>query len=275
MGQKSNLITLRKFKKNLNLLSYETKNFVQVLKFLRFFEYLLMNKGVWVINKTINYVSNKLYLNLSLFYRSAKTTKYKKKGYIKNQVNKRLTQLKNKSLLNLFDKHFTFFNQNLFILSINNLNTSVNSKVISFFYHKTKKFVNIIFARRFNLYIDFLKITSLLCQNKLNSEQYIYLLAQIFKSLPKRAHTRFLFFIKLLFKIIINEFPLLGLDYSFIKGIKFVIHGKLQGKPRATFNCIQEGCIPIQSFGQNVDFAKIHSYTLLGAFGLKIWIYRK
>lgn len=155
------------------------------------------------------------------------------------------------------------------------MNHSVKPGILTFLYHKTKRFVSVIFARRFNLYIDFLKVTALLCQSKLSSTQYVYLLAQIFKSLPKRSHTRFLFFLKLLFKALIIELPMLGFDLKAINGIKFAISGKLQGKPRATFSCIQEGSIPVQSFNADIDFAKTHAYTLLGAFGLKIWIYRK
>jgi small subunit ribosomal protein S3 len=60
-----------------------------------------------------------------------------------------------------------------------------------------------------------------------------------------------------------------------ILGMKFSINGKLKGKPRSSTNFIKEGNLPLQSFNKEIDFAKIHSYTLMGAFGLKLWVLKK
>jgi len=277
MGQKANLLTLKKQKKDFNLVNLDTKVFLYSLQFLKYFETLLNKKNIWIIKKTFSISSSNSYLTLELFYKSAKTAFYKRKGFI---IKKKMSAFnKNQSLLNLFNKNFPLNKINNLIFNIRNLNKELDSLILASLYNKTKKFINNIFIRRFNLYIDFLKLTTLLIQDKICADKFIYLLAQIFKALSKRVHTRFLFFLKALFKILIsNNFNVVNLDNNLISsilGLKFIINGKLQGKPRASFSCIQEGSVPIQSFAKNIDFAKNHVYTLYGVFGIRIWIYRK
>jgi len=276
MGQKANLLTIRNFKQDINLTVHNSKIFANLLEFLNFWDSLLQIKGIWVSKKTMNVLSNICYINLELFYRSSKTNFYKKKGIQNSLTKNNLLTLNNRSLDTIFFNHLNFLNVNLINFSVKNLNCEINSKAIAFFYNKTKRFVNTLFSRRFNLFIDFLKISSLFCQNKIDAKQYLFLLSTVFRALAKRSHSRFFFFIKYLFKIMIYEYPLLNLqDTNLIHGIKFVINGKLQGKTRATFSLVQEGSVPIQSFNKNVDFAKGHTYTSLGAFGLRIWVFKK
>ena len=276
MGQKSNLTTLKNFNKSLNLLSYNSKNFLYVLKFLKYFRFLLAIKGTWIFFETINFIGNKLYLNFVFFFRSFKTTKYNKKGLKKKNLSSNLILEKNSKIINLYFNKFNIFKQNVIVLSIKNINKELNNHLLLFLYNKNRKFLNILFNRRFNLFIDFLKITTLLCQNKIKSEQFLFALGQIFKALPKRSHTRFLMFLRLLFKIIIRDINFLSLENNNnVRGIKFIINGKLQGKPRASFSCIQEGNIPIQSFDKDISFSKLHVHTLMGVFGLRIWIFKK
>lgn len=269
MGQKANIITLRKFEHNFNLLSYTSKNFIFVLKFITFLKFLFANKGVWVFSSVVNFISNKLYFTLDLFYRTSKITYYRKKGY-SNNINK--INNKNKFVY-LFASVFKQFKNNYISFSIKNLNREVDIRLLKLLFQKTKKFSGVLFARRFGLYLDFLKITSLFCQDKIKVANFLFLFAQIFRVLPKKSHTKFLSFLKILFRFIVQEsFILDSKQQNRIKGIKFIIHGKLQGKPRASFSCIQEGIIPIQSFNKNVSFSKQHVYTLMGAFGLRIWV---
>ena len=274
MGQKSNLITLKKSTTDLNLINSETKTFLYSLQYLNYFEILLNKKNIWIIKKTFLMSSANSYLTLDLFYRSVKTTFYKKKGLVLSKK-QNLIQ-KNKGFVNLFTKNFPLNRVNSIICNVTNLNKDINNSVLVSLYNKTKKFIANIFVRRFNLYIDFVKLTTLLIQNKIKADKFIYILALIFKSLSKRVHTRFLFFLKALFKIIISisgarENNLLNA----ISGFKFIINGKLQGKTRAASSCIQEGSVPIQSLSKNIEFAKSHVYTLYGVFGIRVWIYKK
>jgi hypothetical protein len=274
MGQKSNLITLKKSKPNLNLINYETKTFLYSLQYLNYFEILLSKKNIWVIKKTFLMSSSNSYLTLDLFYRSVKTTFYKKKGLILSKK-QRLVQ-KNKTFANLFSKNFPLNKVNSIICNVTNLNKEINTLLLAILYNKTKKFITNIFVRRFNLYIDFVKLTTLLIQNKIGIDKFIYVLALIFKSLSKRVHTRFLFFLKALFKIIISISGSKENNLAnSILGFKFIINGKLQGKTRASSSCIQEGSVPTQSFSKSIEFSRSHIYTLYGVFGIRMWLYKK
>jgi len=58
-----------------------------------------------------------------------------------------------------------------------------------------------------------------------------------------------------------------------ISGIKFVLKGKISGKPRSSVKKISIGSIPIQSAGANIHFSKSHVYTFYGAYGFRLWLH--
>ena len=70
MGQKANILTLRKFKKNLNLINENSKQFLYGFQFLSFFEKLLSTKNIFVSKKTLNINGNQSFLNLDIFYKT-------------------------------------------------------------------------------------------------------------------------------------------------------------------------------------------------------------
>ena len=84
-------------------------------------------------------------------------------------------------------------------------------------------------------------------------------------------------FVELVFKFIIEKklSSKRNIYFSTISGIKFIINGKIRGRMRASSKCISVGTIPIQSLQKNIEFSKTHVYTLYGAFGFQIWLYRK
>ena len=49
------------------------------------------------------------------------------------------------------------------------------------------------------MFIDFIKMTSLFISKEIDPKSYLYLLAQIFRLLSKKKHSRFLFFLKIFF----------------------------------------------------------------------------
>jgi ribosomal protein S3 len=61
-----------------------------------------------------------------------------------------------------------------------------------------------------------------------------------------------------------------SLSKSKIKGLKFILSGRIQAKLRSSKEIIQVGKVPSQSIEKNIEFSKIHVYTLFGAFGLKL-----
>lgn len=271
MGQKANQLTLNKNYLQLNLASINNKVFFNSLKFLKFFEFLLKKRGVIVLKQTFNIMNNQGYLIGELFFSTTKVNYYKKKLKF-SEIKKNNRNLK---LSLLFFKVLNLLKTNLIILTYSSVNKLVNSNLLNFFYLKFNKFTNTIFQRRFNLFIDFLKLTTLFCQNKVTVEYYIILLAQIFRSIAKRLHTQFFTFLKMVFKTVVIDIHKLNLALVKISGIKCLISGKLQGKARATKCLIVEGSVPTQTLSKNLFFAKAHVYTLLGAFGLKIWVLKK
>lgn len=55
-----------------------------------------------------------------------------------------------------------------------------------------------------------------------------------------------------------------------LKGIKFILNGKLKGKTRSSTNLLRIGIIPTQSISKNIKYFNAHAYTIYGAFGFKL-----
>ena len=78
MGQKSNILTVRNSKTNLNLKKNNSKLFLYGLKFSELIKTLLLSKDILLVNKTLNFVNNESFYTLELFYRTKKLTCYRK-----------------------------------------------------------------------------------------------------------------------------------------------------------------------------------------------------
>lgn len=276
MGQKSNVLTL---KKNQNSLSFsgnekESIKFLHGLRFLKSFEQLLKRKNILLIENQINFVSNKVYLNLNLFFKVSKLVFYRKKS-LKSTKNLYSLNLKNK-LSQFLTREFGSSRSNLVILKLNVINKQVNIKLVRFFYNKLKRFVGVLFLRRFNFFIDFLKASSLFSEDFLSLKVYLSFLGLIFKLVQKRTHGRFLLFLRTLFDLIVYSPKLKKLSSAKykIKGLKFVLNGKLKGKARASSNCSLFGRVPNSTIMKHIVFSKFDVHTLYGVFGFKAWVYR-
>ena len=107
------------------------------------------------MKKTFLISSNNSYFNIELFYRSVKTTLYRRKGFTPSKLQPSLSV--NGALSRLLKKNFPLSIFKLITFTTLNLNKQINRKILAFLYTKTKQFKNNIFIRRFTLYIDFLK----------------------------------------------------------------------------------------------------------------------
>jgi hypothetical protein len=287
MGQKANLLTLRFSKNFFNLTLYNSKNFVVLYNFLKLYKFLFLTKNVLITNINLNIVNNQIFLNLQLFYKNKKIENYEK--YIKKISDKKLyvfNNLKKKHNLsfksNLISVFFLLYKKlrcNLIIFSILNLNRKINFKTFQKIFFRLKKFKYSLFSRRYNLFIDFIKITSLLIKNQISAEQYLKFLSIIFKVLRKRSHNIFFSFLKQIFTDLIETIPsynkISNKKVSKIIGIKILINGRIKGKPRANSFFLQQGSIKTQNINENIEFAQVNTYTLLGAFGFQFWLSRK
>jgi hypothetical protein len=264
MGNKKNILTLKKNTyKDLSFSNFE-KEYYSVMKALKFwslFESLLKKKGVVITKKSFHFESNKIVLNIEFFITSFKVISYKKK--IKSKY---FEKKKNNIIKNLFFKKTKLF-QNVIFLNFLKINSKINQLNTSLIYTCIGRFSNGLFLRRNFLLMDFLKISTLFCFNNLHSKTLIYYLALVFKMLSKSKHSKFLLLVKELFSFCIKK----SLN---IQGIKFNINGKIQGKARSSNSLILLGAVPNQSLDKNIEYSRIHVYTIYGAFGFKMWVYR-
>jgi len=76
MGQKSNILTVRNIKSNLNLKKNNSKLFLYGFKFLELLNTVTFNKDILLTEKTLNFVNNQCFYNLELFYRTRKLVSY-------------------------------------------------------------------------------------------------------------------------------------------------------------------------------------------------------
>ena len=269
MGQKANLLTIRKTRTQTNLLTSNPKLFIYGLIFLKFLEKLLRKKKVLLVSKEMNFEANKCFLKCSVFFKASKLSQYQQKHKLKNQPS--TSQF---CLNTLIHKHFVLFNNNFIQISFINLNKSLKKEPLRIGYLKIRRFLTSLFSRRFNFFIDFVKLSSLFVLNKISVESFLFLLGLIFRPLPQKKHNMFLIFSQLLFSSFISN-KITHTSEKQILGVKFLINGRLKGKPRANATTLLVGSVPVQSLEKDIQFSKLHVNTIYGVFGFQLWIYRK
>lgn len=273
MSKKANLITLRKnVISDFKIVESNSSLLIKYLKFLKLFIFLLQKKGFWVLQSTLLVNKSLCKINLHIFISTKKIQIFKKKKIKKKLKNN------NFYLKNLHKLIFYFIQKLNCLLNIKNLNLKLDKNYLKYFLFKIKKFKNVLFQRRFNLFFDTLKIITLVYQKQIHSSNLLLILSNIFKFLSKKLHSKFLSFIEILvYTLVYNEFlnDRRALDASgVLKGIKFKINGKLRGKMRASSFLIQYGKTPNQSIDANIEYSMMHTYTRYGAFGLHLWLYK-
>jgi hypothetical protein len=279
MGQKSNLLTLKSASLP-HIFASNSKIFFSIYKFVELLTRLFFSRGVWVIKKTFQIDNNFIFVNLALFFYNHKITLLKNKNFVKKQQDNFLSQKRTKSLFfNLLQKYCLKYKLNSFLFNFKVLNGFVKKKPLSFLFKKLKYFISFMFARRFNLFLDFLKITSLFIDNLLTVSTYTVFLCQIFKNISHRLHNKYFAFLKTLFKLILNfSEKRIGLNSDINKplaGFKLIISGRLRNKDRSSSRLLLLGSIPTHSFSKDIDFASSPVHTLYGVFGFKLWAFRK
>jgi hypothetical protein len=272
MGQKSNVLTLRKSEVNLNLYRNNSLEFLYGYTFLKLIEKMFSNHKIFLTKFILNFVENKIFINFVLFFNVVKTLKMKKKSTrLKfNQTSPRvLFFLKNK-FCSLILKQLKILNKNLIVFCFTSINFFLKKKkdLIIIIFRNFKRYVNALFPRRFRFFLDFVKLSLLFSIGKINSNFYIKILTEIFRILQKKRHARFFQFIKKFFIFLIQ------IKDSNLKGFKLSIVGNLKGKRRGSKKSITFGQFPLQSLNKKIEFAKSHAFTVYGTFGLKIWVYR-
>ena len=270
MSQKANLLTIRKNNFFLNLLNLNTNMFLYGQNALNSLTRLGLKKNVLLINENMNFYSNKIYLNFDLFFSTKKLKAYKK---LKRKVN---TNKRNAFYNNALLDTITFLKINFVITKFKVLNKEINKTFLLYLFKKLKIHIKYLFERRYSLFIDFIKLTTLYFNAQISTKVYLSILAEIFKYLKKKQHAKFISFIKKLFTLLIFESNKYKVkDKAYLKGIKFRINGRVKGKAKASSFYNQIGLIPVQSLGTQIDFVKARVYTQnFGVFGFKLWVYK-
>lgn len=276
MGQKINLITLRPLKLTFNNINSNIKESIFVYSFLKLLEVFFWQKNFFLTNSSFFIFQNKIFFTFFIFFRVVKLNLFFGKKYKTTTLSDNLSvNLKSFKKLNLMFNSLKKFKKNLIIFKIINLNKCLKRKnqKIKDLYFSLKREAKIIFPRRHNFFLDFLQLTFLFIESKINIKFFIKIIVEMFRILQKKRHGRFLGFITTYFNSLIKN-----LNYKRLKrilGIKIIISGKLKGKLRSnTFNKTF-GSMPIQTFKSKIEYAKSHAFTIYGVFGLKIWVFRK
>ena len=89
MGQKSNLLTIKRTKKVGNLASLNSQGFIKGHLFLDNFLKLLKGKNIYLAKKEFQSENNNFFLNLSLFFCSRKLVDFRKRDFKKQQHSKK------------------------------------------------------------------------------------------------------------------------------------------------------------------------------------------
>lgn len=229
------------------------KNIVNKKKFF-WKAYLQRKKTVIKYNKKRVNITKRL--NLAVYnVHTKKIRRIKRKLLIKNKQ-------KSNAVKTIF-KHL--IKNELIILKLKLLNRKLDRRITSRIHEHLMPFKKKLFSRRFNLYFDFIKLSALFMNRRINLNAYATVLGTIFKFLPKYSHSKFFIFTqKVLHK-------LLSMPTSKLKGIKVKINGKLKGKLRASSITMSVGKIEAQTIAAKVEFSTVHIHTLYGCFGLKMW----
>jgi len=281
MGQKSNVVTIRKSQLQFSAHEKKNKQIILLYVLLEYLQKVFLKLNVCLLDNIIQHNMNKIYVNFILFFRTRKLIQLKKK------IKRTKKYTSNFSLSSLLKFFKLVSKSNLIVFSIKVINNTLTKKnklnnfLLIHFFNLCNRYSKLLFPRRLNFFLDFIKISVLLFLNKIKITYFLKLLSETLTILQKKRHSLYLQFLKFFFNLLINPTKK-AIDYikkdpidSSILGIKFTIAGKLKGKQRASSNCLILGNIPIQTIKSNIQFSKVDAFTVYGIFGLKLWVNRK
>lgn len=255
---------------DVNIISFNNK---QIINFINYYNYLkqaLKLKNVYIDTISFSQLNKNITITITLYFNALRLLLLKKKVNFKNIK----TNYSHFSKNYIIPKHFLKYNKlNSLTLNCININKQINIQKSLTLYAILKNSISSLLKKKRYLLIDFIRIITLLIENKISAKLFSLSIGQIFATLSKKSHNRFFLILKKIFKTIIldNKIPK---SMSKIEGIKFKISGRIRGKTRADTRNITVGSVPLQTDAKHIEFFKQHVYTVYGAFGLKLWVYR-
>lgn len=270
MAQKGNLQTIRK-KNRVELVLENTKTWITFYKLISNLSRAFFKKNVSVVKYYAGIDGSRLNLSLILFYFTRKILFFKRK-LSKKKGTRSVLDLKRNTRSEAFGKLFNIYNLNHYKVKALVINRYVRRNLLLFLFTKFKRFRFNLFARRLHFFYDFLKITALFLNNRVELEFYIQIWARLFKNISKRLHNKFVSFAKLAFSSFLympaSVTSVCG--YKFL-GAKFIISGRLRAKGRASSKLVKVGTFMPQSISKPTEYSSTHVNTLYGIYGIKLW----
>ena len=139
-------------------------NFISLpnnLKFVEVFLRALEKKNVLVNSISFSQSNNRISLRMGLFFNS-NYIRLKKLGFNKLKLKKQKNYKSLNKFKNLFFDNLNVLRINLFSFVVKNLNNNIQSNIVKYFYLKLKRYIKILFSRRFDLFLDIIRLTALL-----------------------------------------------------------------------------------------------------------------
>jgi hypothetical protein len=165
----------------------------------------------------------------------------------------------------LFWNKLNFFSKELKILiKVRDINTYSDNLV-----PLKMDYLNKIFRRylKENLFSDLLSV-SLIAMLIKNSSRFLVSFLVLKLKIIKNQN-KILVYLKLILSELIKK------DIFKVNGVKFIINGRFNKSPRSRKKDIVLGSIPLQSISAEIDYFQSPVFTLVGTFGVKLWICRK
>jgi hypothetical protein len=231
--------------------------------------YFVGLKSISIIN-SINLIQ-KIFLNIS-------KKNYKKKKKIIRRLWVLYLLKKKLNTAQNFYKNFDFTEQlleclTLFTkktLNINLILQSVSSDLFLKFKNKSelecfkKIFLKLRTYSNALFFKECLNILNIVIKKKNSARLISEFLAFQFSVMKK--HNYFLNFLKRALILTIKS------KFSRINGLKLLIKGRLNGKPRSKSRFLMVGKIPLQTINSKINYATSVSFSQYGTFGFKVWI---
>jgi hypothetical protein len=265
MSRKSNLTTLYNTNINQLVLQAQFKLLIKNNFLIKSLVELFNRKKIYLLNPSFILSNNTIIFSGSLFYCASKLQKYRKKKCFELKENK-----VKQNLLGCLLKQtcsFTCLKTQLVVL-----NNKIEKNIALLLYQNLKVYLQILFVRRFYFFFDAIKIFSLFLSGFISSQVLLNILAEVFKNIQKKKHSKFFVFVKDIFKLMSQKSSFKNAKF-FVIGFKFVISGRIKGKQKASTVKFSSGKLGLQSLVSNIEFSKSQVYTKnCGVYGFKLWI---
>lgn len=271
MGQKINPNLFRSNSKTILRSKYQVNNKLKLSNFIyqekeikkyiyQFFNYY----KIILINCNI-YQSEEIFVITIKYY----TTKSFKSLYSNVQLIDKFNNIHAEKMFfdNLLEPLTCFLKKKNVKLIVQNVN---KGKSLNFLGDKKKKIVFkklIIQLRKytkFSFYEECLNSLLILIQSKNASKLLGIFLVKQFETLKR--HNLLLNFLKRVLTLFLYS------SISKIKGVKILIKGRLNGKPRSSHKLIHIGKVALQTIDSKVDYTCLTSFSVFGTFGIKVWV---